>query len=252
VNERLLFLAENSNVHEPLGPSEELLVDERYVIWLGRTRDPGSTVVQRLRLTSENVEPMVADVRALLAVRGRDVSTWEIGNSATPPDLRARLEGLGMVPDDDPYAVGMVLSEPPEPGPPEITVRRAETPEERRTARSIMHTAFGGGPGDPEDPPPQAEHRATYLAYLEDEPVAAASASFVDGGVVLNAGSTLPHARGRGAYRALVAARWDDAVRRGTPALVTQAGRMSRPILQRLGFREVAEIWILRDEFWRD
>ena len=34
---------------------------------------------------------------------------------------------------------------------------------------------------------------------------------------------TLPDARGRGAYRALVRARWDDAVRRGTPALVVHA-----------------------------
>ena len=65
--------------------------------------------------------------------------------------------------------------------------------------------------------------------------------------VVLNAGSTLPHARGRGAYRALVAARWADAVGRGTPALITQAGAMSRPILRRLGFRELAEIRVYLD-----
>jgi hypothetical protein len=46
-----------------------------------------------------------------------------------------------------------------------------------------------------------------------------------------------------------VAARWADAVERGTPALVTQAGAMSKPILERLGFRQVAEITILLDEF---
>ena len=58
-----------------------------------------------------------------------------------------------------------------------------------------------------------------------------------------------PTARGRGAYRALVAARWADAVAAGTPLLVTQAGKMSRPILRRLGFREVCEIWMLVDDF---
>ncbi|MGH3102662.1 MAG: GNAT family N-acetyltransferase, partial [Gaiellaceae bacterium] len=57
----------------------------------------------------------------------------------------------------------------------------------------------------------------------------------------------LPNARGRGAYRALVAARWAAAVARGTPALITQAGAMSRPILNRLGFRELAEIRIFLD-----
>ena len=60
--------------------------------------------------------------------------------------------------------------------------------------------------------------------------------------MTLFGGATLPEARGRGAYRALVAARWEDAVARGTPVLVTQAGAMSRPILARLGFREVCEI----------
>jgi len=46
-----------------------------------------------------------------------------------------------------------------------------------------------------------------------------------------------------------VAARWADAVARGTPVLVTQASPMSRPILARLGFREVCEIRILLDKF---
>ena len=65
--------------------------------------------------------------------------------------------------------------------------------------------------------------------------------------MTLFGGATLPEARGRGAYRALVAARWEDAVARGTPVLVTQAGPMSRPILAQLGFREVCEIRILLD-----
>jgi hypothetical protein len=47
----------------------------------------------------------------------------------------------------------------------------------------------------------------------------------------------------------LVAARWQDAVARRTPALVTQASPMSRPILEQLGFRELCEIRILLDSF---
>ena len=49
--------------------------------------------------------------------------------------------------------------------------------------------------------------------------------------------------------RALVAARWEDAVTRGTPALVTRSGPMSRPILERAGFVELAEIAFLLDTF---
>ena len=45
--------------------------------------------------------------------------------------------------------------------------------------------------------------------------------------------------RGRGIYRALVRARWDDAVACGTPALTVLAGRLSGPILEKLGFEVV-------------
>jgi hypothetical protein len=57
----------------------------------------------------------------------------------------------------------------------------------------------------------------------------------------------LPEARGRGAFRALVRARWDEAVRRGKPTLLVGAGKMSRPILERLGFATLAELHVLVD-----
>ena len=50
------------------------------------------------------------------------------------------------------------------------------------------------------------------------------------------------------ASSALVAARYAEAVRRGTPTLVIQAGAMSRPILEGLGFEVVAELQVLVDE----
>jgi predicted acetyltransferase len=53
---------------------------------------------------------------------------------------------------------------------------------------------------------------------------------------------TLAEARGRGAYRALVRERWDEAVRRGTPALVVHAEEPSRRILERIGFERAAAI----------
>ena len=85
----------------------------------------------------------------------------------------------------------------------------------------------------PTEPPPPNDdpNNVVYLAYVDGRAIARASASFGERAVSLFGGSTLPEARGRGAYRALVAARWEDAVARGTPALVTQAGPMSRPIL---------------------
>jgi GNAT superfamily N-acetyltransferase len=61
-------------------------------------------------------------------------------------------------------------------------------------------------------------------------------------GVFLGGAATLPEARGRGAFRALVHARWEEAVRRGTPFLAVDAGPQSRPVLERLGFQRIGEI----------
>jgi GNAT superfamily N-acetyltransferase len=69
----------------------------------------------------------------------------------------------------------------------------------------------------------------------------------MDEAVALFGGSVLPAARGRGVYRALVRARWDHAVARGTPVLVVQAGAMSRPVLTGLGFESHCEIRLMVD-----
>ncbi len=46
---------------------------------------------------------------------------------------------------------------------------------------------------------------------------------------------------GLGVYQALIAARWEAAVSRGTPALTVQAGRLSKPIVESVGFAEVGQ-----------
>jgi hypothetical protein len=247
----LVELAENANTYTPLGPHDERIVTDRYVLWMGRGNAPGWNVAQRFRLTAGEVVAAREEIHEHLRAKGRLGCTWEVGTHATPPDLVDRLLALGLV-DDEPtsLAVGMVLTEAPAQSSTDVAVRRAETDEEHLAASRIAAIAFGSPM--PTEPPPPEEHdpnNVVYLAYLDGEPVARGSASFAEHAVSLFGGSTLPDARGRGAYRALVAARWDDAVARGTPVLVTQASPMSRPILARLGFRQVCEIRILLDDF---
>ncbi|MGB0578405.1 MAG: GNAT family N-acetyltransferase [Limisphaerales bacterium] len=64
--------------------------------------------------------------------------------------------------------------------------------------------------------------------------------SFTFGG--LFAGATIPSARGQGVYRGIVAFRANVARQLGAKFLYTEAGSMSRPILERLGFKAVATI----------
>ncbi|HLM34876.1 MAG TPA: hypothetical protein VK278_03760 [Gaiellaceae bacterium] len=215
---------------------------------MGRGDQPAWNVAQRFRLRPDEVEEVRAEIHGHLRRNGRAACSWEVGSSATPSDLVDRLHALGLVDDEpDPLAIGMVLTnEPEEPPPAGVEVRRARTREELLEAGRIAAVAFGmpGAVPEPEEPTPGLE---TYVAYVDGRPAARATAAFTQYGATLFGGATLPEARGRGAYRALVAARWEDAVARGTPMLVTQAGRMSRPILERLGFRAVCEIRILVD-----
>lgn len=242
-------VAENANTYTPLGPQDERIQNDRFVLWMGRRST--WNVAQRFRLQADEIDEVRAEIHGVLRERGRSECTWEVGTHATPDDLVDRLLALGLVDDEpDPHAVGMVLDKPPAQGPLDVEVRRASSAEEHVAAEKIAAVAFH----EPEPPEPAEARRGDrskviYLAYVDGEPVARASAAFGEHAVSLFGGATLPEARGRGAYRALVAARWDEAVERGTPVLVTQAGRMSQPILAQLGFRPVCEIRILLDRF---
>jgi hypothetical protein len=256
-NDRLLRLAEAPNAYASLGTGEQLIVRDSFILFLGRGDHAGANSVQYLRLTPAAIPSIVAEVRALACANQRRAITWEVATSATPPDLAIQLQQLGMAPATPPKAVIMALHEPPPPAPDGIMVTRVETVADFRTFVTITHEVFGiqdrlanellridrDGAADLAD---QSFRR--YLAWSDGVAIAAASATFTDVGVMLHAGSTIVGQRGRGAYRALVAARWQEAVQHGTPMAVTRAGPQSRPILQRVGFTELAEIAFLIDQ----
>ena len=162
-------------------------------------------------------------------------------------------------PGSEPHATTMVLTEEPEASAPGIIARRVEDLDEFRTAGHIADVAFSAPVEDVQAyesiaAESFARERAgvaprTYLAFSDGEPVGVGRALFSGDcpGVLMIGGGVLPQARGRGVYRALVRARWDDAAAAGSPALTTQAGAMSRPILERLGFQAVAEQEVLLD-----
>ncbi len=248
--DHLVEIAENANTYTPLGRNDERISTERYVLWMGRGDEPGWNVAQRFRLQPGEVDEVRAEIHAALRERGRTACSWEVGSHATPPDLVDRLLALGLVPDEPtPLAIGMVLTDEPRIAPVDVDVRHVTTEEDAFEADRIAAVGFGMPPPAAPRPFTPDPDNVVYLAYVDGRPAARASASFGERGVTLFGGATLPEARGRGAYRALVAARWRDAVERGTPVLVTQAGPMSRPILARLGFREVCQIHILIDRF---
>lgn len=246
-------IAEYPNSFGPLGPDDERIETPRFTLCMGAGKRWNT--VQRQRFAATEVDEALAEVRSLLRARGRDSTQWEIGSAAEPPNLVDLLLQRGLRHDKEPFAVALVLTaEPPAP-PADVLARRVATFDEYVAAKRVQNEAFGASPQE------AAEHldvlaerwrdspTILHAAWLEGSIVSAGTCAPTPHGLLLYGGATLPGARGRGAYRAILRARWDEAVARGTPALFTQAGAMSRAILERLGFQRVGHVHILLDEF---
>jgi len=206
------------------------------------------------------IEGPIAMVRAWFAARGRERFVWLVGPSTTPTDLERRLLDLGA--EANPGGadgMAMVLDHEPLPSPADIELRRVETFADYAAAWEVMFEGFDM-PGEERDAvratlrerwvaTADDPGRWSYLARVEGMPVAEGSVRrTVHGPLWLAGGVTLPSFRGRGIYRALVRARWDDAVRLGAGALVVIANvDTSYPILERLGFRAVGRVRLLAD-----
>ena len=251
-------LAEDPSAYAPTPPGVERVLTDRFSLLLGPF--PELTLAQRLRLDATNVDATVAEVRELADGHGRDFVTWWVTDSTTPADLEQRLVDLGMepaaMPLNEPVYEAMALTRVPEGAGTGVEARLAADLDEFTVASEVAWEAFGFTDEQralQRDLLPIAYelHReglaSRYLCVLDGQAVASALAVFADAAVMLLGGAVLPEARGRGCYRALVRARWDDGVARGTPALVVQAGAMSQPILARLGFERVATMRVLVD-----
>lgn len=219
---------------------------------------PFAQIVEPGDLADEEVGEAVEEARALVRDHGRSLLIWLVGPEH--PSLGARLEEFGLVNEDTPgfeaTENGMALvSAPAGERPDGVEIRPVETLEDFLAGWSVVETTFGM--------PPQSEDELhkRYEEYLEERTIGEAFIALVDGKAVGNAfaafgdaalnlfgGSVLPEARGRGIYRALTFARWDRAVERGTPALTVQAGKMSMPICERLGFEFVDRSRVFVDE----
>jgi GNAT superfamily N-acetyltransferase len=237
------------------GPTIEF--DRRPELVLRNAPNPHPMFGMALRPRLADVEEGLATARAWFAKRGRERYVWFVADASEPDDLVAQLLAQGLTPDEpDPVCAGMVLEHEPE-GVDEIEVRKVATYEDSLAGVSLAWRSFDFTPEQIDEA--QQSHRERYdlwkdfkggdnfIAVVDGEVVGSAGAAYLRPGVYLAGGNVAEHMRGRGVYRALVRARWDEAMRRGTPALVVQAGRMSKPILERLGFQTICEVHTLVD-----
>jgi GNAT superfamily N-acetyltransferase len=246
--------AQYPNSFVPLGPDDERIETPRFTLCMGAGNRINT--VQRQQFSAGEVDEVLDEVRGLLRRRDRTRTQWEVGSGATPDKLVSMLLERGLTWDEEPTAVALVLSTEPPPGPPGLTARRVQTLAEYVAACEVQFEAFQTPPDELDKQRQLAIEtwnrgapRITHAVWLEDQIVGAGTSAPTPYGLALNGGATLPSVRGRGAYRTLIRARWDEAISLGLDALLTQAGAMSRPILERLGFRPVGRIDLLIDDF---
>jgi GNAT superfamily N-acetyltransferase len=198
-------------------------------------------------LNAENADDAIKEEIAYFEALGSDFG-WKAYDHDTPADLQARLALHGFAPGDPEAVVVLDLEEAPalfwEP----IThdVRRIEDPAAIEEVMAVQGQVWEGE----QLPAWLAEHLrqelcqageqlAVYVAYVDGTPASAAwvrfhlSTRFAS----LWGGSTVPEHRRRGLYTALLAVRAQEARRRGARFLTVDASPMSRPILEKLGFR---------------
>ena len=190
---------------------------------------------------------LIARQRDYFAARGESVE-WKTRGHDKPDDLTDRLRAAGFVPEDqETVLIGLADDMATAPVLPDgILVRRVTEDADMHRIAAMESTVWQQDwswladdlIGRVRTCPDEIR---VLVAESNGEVVSAAWLVFRAGTefAALWGGSTLPQWRGRGIYRALVAARAALAVARDVRYLQVDASPDSAPILRRLGFRAV-------------
>ncbi len=193
------------------------------------------------------------EISAVARELGRDRLWWRLSAFTRPSGLEPELvrRGATVVDRMDVLALPLEDGVPDLAVPDDVEVRRADDEPTVRDAILIGNDAFGGEE-------PTAEQVATalaetqrgladgsggrWVAYVDGRPAGTGGFTLADDVCRLWGGSTHGALRGRGAYRAVLAARLEAARAAGaTLALTHGVVDTSSPILRRIGFTRYGE-----------
>lgn len=250
-------LIDFANHRRPVpAPGIEVIATQRYVISLQPDFPiPGPNSVSFVRCRPGETDDVIREVQE--TVRSwRLPLMWTLDPETEPANFAERLAAHGVLPDPraprcDVMAlpVDTTLEIPSIEGL-EICDALVDL-QTFRTADAVASEAFGGvvPPNDPEVVAAQdrrrlnglaAGNRRHLLARIQGEPAGASGMNLhPPAGALINGGAVLARFRGRGIYRAMVAARLGMAREAGVAGLAVWGAHTSAPILARLGFQVV-------------
>lgn len=229
------------------GESVEILPNVTRV----RSADGSHHHISYCALTRENADAVIGEQVAHYRALGVEAE-WKVYAQDCPPDLLGRVARQGFVIGPVEAVLVLDLESPPAwvESPPTHPVVRVADAGHVAQFRAAAERIFEKDYQFTADELAQAlrDGSTQHLGYIAMDGQAAAAIGRLYthpdsafGG--LYGGGTLPDCRGRGLYRAVVAARAQDAVRLGARYLIVDALPTSRPILERLGFVHLTATW---------
>ena len=240
-----------NHFRQPPAPGIEVVDTPRYRLTLQPDYPmPGPNSVAWIRCTEAELDDVVDEVHTTVSPR-RLPLMWVLDPGTEPATCGDLLARRGILPEPrSPRVAVMVL--PVEHGVASPPIRGLELhdalaePESFRRSDAVNAEAFADRERDPERQERRranqlaAGNRRVLLATIDGEPAGSAGMTlYPPHGAILNGGAVRARFRGRGVYRALVAARMDIARAERVPGVQVWAGPMSAPILERLGFEPV-------------
>lgn len=215
---------------------------------VGTAEDDEGTIIYS-QLDETNVDQVIREQIAWFTARGQNFE-WKAYDYDTPADLVARLAAQGFVIEESESIMVLELAKAPAAllQPVRHGIERITDQEKLHEVRAIEEEVWGGdfrwlidflGHALRYHP----TQMSVYVAYAGAVPASAAWIYYPAGSrfASLWGGSTVVAYRGQGLYTALLAIRAQEAISRHVEFLTVDASAMSRPILEKFGFVQIAE-----------
>lgn len=197
------------------------------------------------QLTAANADAVIQEQIDYFQGNGRSFE-WKLYDHDTPPDLRQRLLAHGFSPGEEEAIMVLDLAQAPEilRQPVRHDVRRLTDPAEVADVVAVEEAVWGGdrsawGQRLSREMQTAPDYLSIYVAYVSGVTACAGWINFPTDSqfASLWGGSTRPEYRRQGLYTAVLAARVQEAIKRGYRFLTIDASPMSRPIVARHGFQ---------------
>ncbi len=246
--EEILALYDLDERRRPSIPGMRREVDGPVVRMVMEREEEGQSFISYADLTEQNADEVIRAQIAYFRGLGHRFE-WATYSHDRPADMAARLLAHGFAAEEAGSLMALEVAEaPPRLLAPMTTVvrrleERAGLEAVRRLLEEVWEEDFAWFVPRMSRSLGKDGYVSIYVAYVEETPASAGWIFFPAGSrfAGLFGGTTLPHYRGQGLYTALLAARLQEARQRGRQFLIIDAGEMSRPIVEKQGFRLLAE-----------